>query len=134
MSLWYESLAMGIYDCGEKKQARAKCILSHLSMPVPRSWWEDALKTGQVDETHVSVLRESLAALSSAVGPGVDLSCGLLVALAFVEEPFNDSGSNDTNSQTTVESYLFEARKVLVESPDLVRLGRLIDARAGLTK
>jgi hypothetical protein len=134
MSLWYESLAMGIYDCGEKKQARAKCILSHLSMPVPRSWWEDALKTGQVDETHVSVLRESLAALSSAVGPGVDLNCGLLVALAFVEEPFNDSGSNDTNSQTTVESYLFEARKVLVESPDLVRLGRLIDARAGLTK
>jgi hypothetical protein len=62
---------MGIYDCGEDKQARAECILSHFSMPVPRSWWESALKTGRVDKTHASVLRESLAALSSAVGPGV---------------------------------------------------------------
>ena len=132
MSLWYESLAMGIYDCGENKQARAECILSHLSMPVPRSWWEDALKTGRVDETHVSVLRESPAALSSAVGPGEDLNCGLLVALAFVEEAFNGSGSNIPNRQTTVEGYLIEARKVLAERPDLARLGRLIDGRARL--
>ncbi|MFO7685508.1 MAG: hypothetical protein R6V60_05405, partial [Desulfobacterales bacterium] len=129
MSLWYESLAMGIYDCGENKQVRARCILLHFSMPVPRSWWESALKIGRVDKTHALVLRESLAALSSAVGPGKDLSCGLLVALAFVEEPFNDSGSNDTKSQTTVESYLIEARKVLAERPDLARLGRLIDEK-----
>jgi hypothetical protein len=132
MSLWYESLAMGIYDCGEDKQARAECILSHLSMPVPRAWWEDALKTGRVDETHASVLRESLTALSSAVGPGEDLNCGLLVGLAFVEEPFNESGSNATNRATTVEDYLIEARKVLAERPDLVRLGRLIGGRARL--
>ncbi|HSM74026.1 MAG TPA: hypothetical protein VK852_05300 [Desulfobacterales bacterium] len=130
MSLWYESLAMGIYDCGGNKQARARCILSHFSMPVPRSWWEDALKTGRVDETHASVLRESLAALSSAVGPGEDLNCGLLVALAFVEEPFNESGSNIPSSITTVEDYLIEARKVLAERPDLARLGRLIDGKA----
>lgn len=126
MSLWYESLAMGIYDWGENKQARARCILSHLSMPVPRSWWERALETGQVDDTHASVLRESLAALSSAVEPGEDLNCGLLVALAFVEESLNDSGSNIPNSKTTVEGLLIEARKVLAESPDLARLGRLI--------
>ena len=134
MSLWYQSLAMGIYDCGENKQARARCILSHFSMPVPRSWWEDALKTGQVDENQASVLRESLAALSSAVGSGEELNCGLLVALAFVEEPFNGSGSNDRNSQTTVEGYLIEARKLLEERPELARLGRLIDVKAGLTK
>ncbi|MEE4607068.1 MAG: hypothetical protein V2J65_37735 [Desulfobacteraceae bacterium] len=132
MSLWYESLAMGIYDCGEDKQARAECILSHLSMPVPRSWWEDALKTGRFDKTHASVLRESLAALSSAVGPGEDLSCGLLVALAFLEEPFNESGPNDTNRPTTVEGYLIEARKVLAERPDLARLRRLIDGKMRL--
>jgi hypothetical protein len=134
MSLWYESLAMGIYDCGENKQARAKCILSHLSMPVPRSWWEDALKTGRVNETHASVLRESLAALSSAVGPGEDLNCGLLMALAFVEEPFNESDSNILNEKTKVEGYLIEARKLLEERPELARLGRLIDVKAGLTK
>jgi hypothetical protein len=126
MSLWYESLAMGIYDCGGNKQARARCILSHFSMPVPRSWWEDALKTGRVDKTHASVLRESLAALSSAVGPGEDLNCGLLVALAFVEEAFNGSGSNTKCRPATVEGYLIEARKVLAERPDLARLGRLI--------
>jgi hypothetical protein len=103
-------------------------------MPVPRSWWERALKTGRVDETDASVLRESLAALSSAVEPGVDLNCGLLVALAFVEEAFNGSGSNTTNRPTTVEDYLIEARKVLAERPDLARLGRLIDGRAGLRK
>jgi hypothetical protein len=129
MSLWYESLAMGMYDCGGNKQARARCILSHLSLPVPRSWWERALKTGQIDKTHASVLRESLAALSSAVWPGEDLNCGLLVALAFLEEPFNESGSSATNRPTTVEGYLIEARKVLAERPDLARLGRLIDGK-----
>jgi hypothetical protein len=132
MSLWYESLAMGIYDCGGNKQARALCILSHFSMPVPRSWWEDVLKTGRVDETHVSVLRESLAALSSAVGPEEDLNCGLLVALAFVEEPFNESGLKAINRQATVEGYLVKARKVLAERPDLARLGRLIGGKARL--
>jgi len=30
-------------------------------MDVPRSWWERALKTGYVDDTHVSILREFLA-------------------------------------------------------------------------
>jgi hypothetical protein len=94
-------------------------------MPVPRSWWERALKTGQVDETHASVLRECLAALSSAVD-FEDLNCGLLVALAFVEEPFNEPDSNTPNSKTTVEGYLVKAKRVLAERPDLARLGRLI--------
>ena len=71
-------------------------------------------------------MRESLAALSSAVEPGEDLNCGLLVALAFVEDPLNESGSNTPNRKTTVEGYLIEARKVLAERPDLARLGRLI--------
>ena len=95
-------------------------------MPVPRSWWEHALKTGQVDETHAVVLRKSLAALSSSVGLAEDLNCKLLVVLAFVEEPLNESGSNATNSQTAVEGYLVRARNVLSERPDLARLGRLI--------
>jgi len=130
VSLWYESLAMGIYDCGGNKQARARCILSHFSMPVPRSWWEHALKTGQVDETHASVLRECLAALVNAVD--FDLNYGLLVALAFVEEPLNEPGSNTANGKITVEGYLVKAKRVLAERPDLARLERLIDGRAQL--
>jgi hypothetical protein len=45
------------------------------------------------------------AALSNAVVELEDFNYGLLVALAFVEEPFNESGSNATNSETTVEGY-----------------------------
>jgi hypothetical protein len=84
MSLWYESLAIDLYDCGENQQERARCMLSHLSMPVPRCWWERALKTGLVDDTHVSVLRESLVAISKVVDLE-SLNCGVLVVVAFDE-------------------------------------------------
>jgi hypothetical protein len=55
-------------------------------------------------------------------------------AMAFVEEKFNESGSNTPNSKTTVEGSLVKARKVLAERPDSAQLGRLIDAKLGLTK
>lgn len=55
MSLWYESLGFSLYSCGQDQKERAKCILSYLSMPVPRTWWEGALRTVRVDETHASV-------------------------------------------------------------------------------
>ncbi|MEE4601340.1 MAG: hypothetical protein V2J65_08655 [Desulfobacteraceae bacterium] len=54
--------------------------------------------------------------------------------MAFVEEKFNESGSNTPNSKTTVEGSLVKARKVLAERPDSAQLGRLIDAKLGLTK
>jgi hypothetical protein len=66
---------------------------------------------GQVDDSHASVLRKSLAALSNTVELGEDLNYGLLVALAFVEEPFNESGSNTTTSKTTTDSALGELKK-----------------------
>ena len=43
MSLWYESLGLCLYDCEEDAEQRAKCILEHLSMDVPRFWRERAL-------------------------------------------------------------------------------------------
>lgn len=43
MSLWHESLGLCLYDCEEDAEQRAKCILEHLSMDVPRFWWERAL-------------------------------------------------------------------------------------------
>ena len=48
MSLWYDSLGMALYDCGDNASEKAKYILAYLSMPVPRSWWEKALQTGDV--------------------------------------------------------------------------------------
>jgi len=43
VSLWYESLGQSLYDCEEDAEQRAKCILEHLSMDVPRFWRERAL-------------------------------------------------------------------------------------------
>jgi hypothetical protein len=60
MRLWYESLSLSLDDCGENQTQRTRCILSHLFMPVPRSWRERALITGHVDDTHVLVLVELL--------------------------------------------------------------------------
>jgi hypothetical protein len=129
MSLWYESLAFSLYGCGENPKKRAKCILSYLSMPVPRSWWERALRTGYVDDTHASVLRELMVELSNLADLRGVITSGLLVALAFVQEDSAGSRSHTIKGETTVEDYLIKAEKVLAERPDLAQLGRLIDQK-----
>ncbi len=54
MSLWYESLGLCLNDCEEDDaEARAECILTHLSMEVPQAWWEQSLKTGRVRKAYV---------------------------------------------------------------------------------
>ena len=129
MSLWYESLALCLYDCGENLEKRAKCILAHLSMPVPRSWLEHALTTGRVDETIASILRDLRMKLSKLVDFGESVSYGLLVALAFTDENPTESGLDGMNSQITVNDYLIKAKKVLAERPELAQLGSLIDEK-----
>ena len=56
MSLWYESLSLELYDWDDNPVKKAKCILAYLSMPVPRSWWENALKTGRIDSVLATLL------------------------------------------------------------------------------
>jgi hypothetical protein len=127
MSLWYESLSLGLHDCGDNVVERARCILAYLSMPVPRSWWDHALRTGHVDDTHASVLHDLQMELSKVVDLGEPISYGLLVALAFTDEDPTESGLDGMNSQTTVNDYLIKAKKVLAERPELAQLGSLID-------
>ena len=129
MSLWYESLDLCLYDCGESLEKRAKCILVHLSMPVPRSWWEHALRSGHVDDTITSILRDLRMELSKLVDFGEPVSYGLLVALAFTDENPTESGLDGMNSQITVNDYLIKAKKVLAERPELAQLGSLIDEK-----
>ena len=66
MSLWYESLGMALYDCGDNAAEKAKYILAYLSMPVPRSWWEKALQTGDV-RNWASVLGDLQLELSKSI-------------------------------------------------------------------
>jgi hypothetical protein len=128
MSLWYESLFSSLNGCGQNQKEKAKCILSYLSMPVPRTWWEGSLRTGPVDETHASVLHTLRMELLNAVDHGEKVSYGLLVALAFVDEVSAKSGLDTMDRNSTVDDYLNKARKILEERPDLVELGKMIDA------
>ncbi len=121
MSLWYESLGLSLYDCGDNLEERATCILDHLSMSVPRSWWEHALKTNKVDHSHASVLHDLRVELWKGINLEEPITTGLLVALAFTEQ--------DRNRHTTIDGYLAKAGKVLEERQELARLGGLIDEK-----
>ena len=56
MSLWLQSLDSCLYNYGEDLEERAKCILTHLSMEVPRSWWEHALEAGKIRGDYINLL------------------------------------------------------------------------------
>lgn len=132
MSLWYQSLSYSLYGCGENQKERARCILSYLSMPVPRSWWENALRNGYVGDTCASLLYNLRVELSDILNNlrVEEVSSGLLVALAFVGvDDTTESGLATMNSQTNVEDYLFKAKEVLAKRPDLDQIGALIDEK-----
>jgi hypothetical protein len=130
MSLWYESLSLDLSDCGDDALERARCILAYLSMPVPRSWWEDALRTGHIDETHASILHKIQIELSKVADLRDELSTELLVALAFTDTDapgFQPDSFRDVDAQYTFRDYLDRAKEVLAEHPELAQLGELID-------
>ena len=130
MSLWYESLLFSLDDCGPNMEERAKCIITYLSMPVPQSWWEEAIKKGKVQDTHAQVLQNLRMELSKVAILRDRISSGALVALAFMDvetEGVLGGRFGQVDSQYSVDDYLTKAEKVLAERPDLVELGRLID-------
>jgi len=127
MSLWLESLSLCLYDCENEPELRAICILSYLAMDIPRSWWEQALETNKIQSSHAAILhdlRKELLDIPELVGK---IDSGLLVALAFIDEKGTEPKFGGTNSSVSVEEYLDEAKKVLIERPELSELGILID-------
>jgi len=129
MSLWYDSLGMDLYDCGDSAAEKAKCILAYLSMPVPRSWWEQALQTGDVSNW-APILGDLQRELSKSIDFPEQLSASLLVALAFIDddEPQNSTGRfDDPTSNHTPTEYFARAKEVLAKRPELARLGDLIE-------
>ena len=134
MSLWYESLGMALYDCGDNAAEKAKYILAYLSMPVPRSWWEKALQTGDV-RNWAPLLSDLQLELSKSIDFPEQLCASLLVALAFIDddEPQNSSRRfDDIASNYTPDEYFARAKKVLAKRPELVRVGDLIEKIAGV--
>ena len=129
MSLWYDSLGMALYDCGDNAAEKAKCILAYLSMPVPRSWWEQALQTGDV-RNWTSVLRDLQLELSKSIDLPEQSSASLLVALAFIDddEPQKSSGRfENIASNYSPDEYFARAKTVLEKRPELARVGDLIE-------
>ena len=99
-------------------------------MPVPRSWWENALKTGRVDRTHARVLQDAQTELSKLTDLPFQISSGLLVALAFINDDEDDYGNRSfggDDKRDIIEDYLSKASKVLIERPEIAWLGRMIE-------
>ncbi len=133
MSLWYESLSFALYDCGDNPVEKARCILAYLSTPVPRSWSEQALKTGDV-RNWATLIWELQAELSKSLDLHKQLSPDLLVALAFIDD--EESGDllgrfDDISSKHTPDEYFAGAKKVLAKRPELVQVGNLIEKAMG---
>ena len=86
MSLWLESLSLCLYDSENETELKAKCILSHLSMDIPRSWWEKALETNNIQDSHASILQDLLKDLLRIPRLAGKINSGLLIALAFADK------------------------------------------------
>jgi len=129
MSLWYESLSLDLYDCGDNPVKKARCILAYLSMPVPRSWWEQALQTGDV-RNWATLLCELQMELSKSLDIHEQLTPALLVALAFIDDDEQGKPSerfDNISSKHTPEEYMAKAKRVLAKRPELVQVGSLIE-------
>jgi hypothetical protein len=131
--MWSQSLSLCSYDWGDNAAKRAKCILAHLAMPVPRSWWEHALEAGSVGSTYATILCDLQMELSNALNPDEPINLGLLVALAFIDDEKAERSLDRfgyMDSRHTPDEYLARAKEILAERPDLVRLGTLIEKTA----
>ena len=129
MSLWYESLMGCLQGCGHDVEKKATCIVTYLSMPVPRSWWEQAMESGTLSDNYISILSNSLAELSQVARLKGQLSYGLLIALAFTNDNAKEwSFGKDAGRDGSMDEILSKAKQVLIERPELMRLANLINA------
>ncbi len=129
MSLWYESLGLCLDDYGEDTKERTKCIFAHLSMDVPRSWWEHALQTGNVPASYVHILQDLHEELLKTFKSTEDIGFGLLVALAFIDDDTDQQKPKfgTVDSECSIEQYLAKAKAKLAKRPELGLLGQVID-------
>jgi hypothetical protein len=126
MSLWFESLSLCLDDCGENSEEIAKCIFAHLSMSVPRQWWEYAMQTGHISNSYVQILGDVYQDLQKCPVLTGRVTFSLLVALAFMDDETNEPKFGTVHSQYPLQEYVARGNKILAERPELIRLGELI--------
>jgi hypothetical protein len=127
MSLWLQSLSFCLHDFGDDPELKAKCILSHLSMDIPRLWWEQALETKDIQNSHAGILNDLKKELLETPELIGKIDSGMLVALSFADKEGEEARFGNEDSPHTIQEYLDKAKKILTERPELCELGRLID-------
>lgn len=134
MSLWLDSLLDCSRNSGEDLGKRAKCILVHLSMSVPRSWWEHMLDTGKIRDDHFNILKDLRIELLEIPELPEQPEFDLLVALAFIDENIEDRELKygTIYSQHSVEEYFSEAKKILNNRKDINKLSAKFKRKANL--
>jgi len=124
MSLWLQSFGLDLDDCGEDLDKKAKCVLAYLSMPVPRSWWENAIKTGKIADSHISLLQDLQKRFLGLPRFSDWSDIGLLISLGFADDDIDDKelkfGMVDSSHR--LEEYLFKAKEILTKHPELSKL------------
>lgn len=129
MSLWLQSLDNCLYNCENDLDGRAKCILSHLAMDVPRNWWEQALDTGKIRNDYLVLLRDLRNELLKIIESPEHAEYGLLIALAFIDDHVEsqDAKYGTFKSKYSIEEYLERAQKILINRNDLRKLVKKIE-------
>jgi hypothetical protein len=132
MSLWSQSLSYAISGA-ETPEKKAREILAHLSMPVPRSWWEQSFITSDTEshnsmiQFHAGLLHDLRSILIKCLPSEESIDSALLIALAFTDMDYVRYGPDKGKSGTEIQDYLSKAKKVLEERPDIVELGKRMD-------
>ncbi|MFC1591345.1 hypothetical protein ACFL43_02355 [Thermodesulfobacteriota bacterium] len=133
MSLWLQSLSESLDICGKNKDEIAKCILRHLSMTVPRSWWTGALQNGIAPQgTFVDLLVKLRKELHEIPALLDRVGYDILIALAFLddERSRHKIQYGSFNSPYQIEDYLSGAQAVLSKHPELKKLSKAIEREA----
>ena len=128
MSLWYESLMDDLRSCGDDAEEQAMCIVRYLAMAVPRSWWDSSMESGTISGNYISILSNSLTALSQVVCLTDKLNYGLLIALAYVNDyVWEWPSGKDNRGVSSLDEILRRAGQVLKKRPEILQLANLIE-------
>ena len=113
MSLWYESLGS---SCQSTKNDTEQIqeLLRHLSMPVPKEWWQSCLDDKSQIENYSEYLLEFCDKITELQTWN---HYGLFVALAFTGLDYI------TPFQYSIDHYLNSAKDVLKNQPKIKGLG-----------
>jgi hypothetical protein len=94
-------------------------------MPVPREWWETALRTGTPARSeYVELLFRLRGELLKVGSLAPQVGIPELVALAFIDDSTdNNPRFGRAGGERTPEEYLAAAREVLANDPAVARFG-----------